>query len=177
VATPLGLGGVTATWVDNATTESGYEVEYEKNDSGTWVAFTSSPYAANTITADQGSTSGNWEKIRVRVKATIGGNWVISAAIYKLIAPTSVVVTAAAGSPISATWNDNSSYEDGYEIQYQIDGAGWNTHTNSATGANSTSSGDGTNPTLDGGEFVEVRVRSTLAGQTSSSWAIGSDTA
>lgn len=73
---------LSVTWTDNASDEDNYEVEFTSNKGATWDAFTSSPYAANTESANTLALGGGFT-YRVRVRATQTGgavsDWVESA--------------------------------------------------------------------------------------------------
>lgn len=67
-------------WVDNSTREDNYEVEYQIN-SGGYTAFSSSPYAADTVSANE--TGVSWsvsDNVDVRVRGTndqTSSDWIV----------------------------------------------------------------------------------------------------
>ena len=112
---------LTFSWTDNATAETGYDVQMCAGASCTsFAAVAGSPLAANAGTHTQsGLSNGSVYRFRVRAVGA-GGNsgWLTSGDLTTLVAaPSSLTVASTNDTSIGITWTDNASGELFYEVQ------------------------------------------------------------
>jgi len=144
---------VRVVWTDNSAYEQDFDIE-KKSDEGAFghlVYDAASPY-------DDAAPSGTDHRYAYQVRARCPdgrlSSWNTSGWIYSTpSAPTNCAITLGT---INVTWSDNSAYEDGFKIELELDGGGWNlVHT---TGANEQSWADTSQPT-EANEKYQYRVR------------------
>lgn len=148
---------VRVAWTDNSAYEQDFDVE-KATDGGGYghlVYDAASPY-------DDTAPSGNDHRYIYRVRARCpdgrlsGWN---TASAYIFSTPTAPSNCAIALGTINVTWTDNSTYEDGFEVDRQLDGGGWGlVHT---TAAEAESWGDSSQPTGANVKY-EYRVRAKI---------------
>ena len=121
----------TMTWVDNATDETGYEVQYSL-DNETWI--TSATLAANSNTrVATGLTPGKTYYFRVAAFDDYGySDWATTSFEVPAevpAAPSSIVFSNydADAKTLLVSWTDNSDDETGFRVQYSTDQTNWTT--------------------------------------------------
>ncbi len=146
-AAPSNLGAIVLsgmqiwlTWIDNATTETGYSVE-RSTDGTTWSVIANLG-ADSTSCVDMGVTAGVTYSYRVRAfndtTASAYSNQVsATTTVSAPAAPSNLVATALSGTAIQLTWTENATNETGYSVERSTDGGTWNPIA--SLGANSTS--------------------------------------
>lgn len=121
------------TWADNSISEQGFRVEY-RIDGGSWTYYQN---VGAGVTQSSTKTVGANHKIAWQVRAYIGTGytgWSTSGDIYTT--PAAPSGCAAHGADITyCSWADNSAYEEGFRVEYDLDGAGWALHENTAENA------------------------------------------
>jgi len=140
-------------WADNSNIEDGYRI-YRSVDGGGYSELKT--VAANSTSTSDNTTSAN-HKYQYKIVAyngTAESDPIYTAVVYTTpAAPSGCAISIGT---INVTWNDNSAYEDGFKIERELDGGGWNlVHT---TGANEESWADTSQPT-DANEKYQYRVR------------------
>ncbi len=126
-------GSVLVTWVDNAITEAGYFLEYRTLPSGTFTVAGSTGQNFTGFTLS-GLALGTSYEFRVRgfkgtaaiPTATTGYSSTVSVTTPSIAAPTSLVVTPIAPLETSArfSFTDNTTLNNGYELEYALAGSG-----------------------------------------------------
>jgi hypothetical protein len=116
---------VLLTWTDNATNETGYQVERANDsvgtpgtpDAATWAQLGSN-LAADSTTAGDTITSGTVYHYRVRAISSILGNSAYSnvASLLNTAPASPTNVTVAVTGSITVSWTDNSSNETGFRV-------------------------------------------------------------
>ena len=152
---------VLITWADNATTETGCEIETRQLPSGSFSLL--GAVGANIVVVDlTGSlVPGVSHEVRVRTRSGASAPYTYTGysspvtVSPQFIAPTAFAATVQSETAVAFSWADNSSVEGGYEVQYSPAGA--NTYTSLVVvGANTTST---TVSNLTPGQSYDFRVR------------------
>ena len=121
----------TMSWVDNATDEAGYEVQYSL-DNETWISAATLPANANTRVA-KGLTPGKTYYFRVAAFDDYGySDWATTTFDVPAeipAAPSNVVFSDydADAKTLLVSWDDNSDDEVGFRVQYSTDQTNWRT--------------------------------------------------
>ncbi len=160
---------ITAEWTDNSSIETGFEIQYRLN-AGSWVAFSSSPVAANITSITQYITGSHGDTIEFRVRAVNNGfysDWGLHGSSVNLIlqpiAPTSVAISQSAdngtGIDVDISWIDNSNNEEDFEIEYQLNSGSWT----ALTGVTANTESITRSITCTDEDNVRVRVRASAA--------------
>jgi phosphodiesterase/alkaline phosphatase D-like protein len=126
VATAQSSTSIGLTWLDNATSETGYVVE--RDTTNAFVAPVSVSLPANTTAyASTGLTASTTYYYRVKAVngATSSGysntaNATTSAASTPPAAPTGLTATAQSSSAINLAWTDNATNESGYVLERDV---------------------------------------------------------
>lgn len=126
VAVPVSGSQINLAWLDNATDETGFEVE-QSTDGTKYVKVGDLP--ANTITyQDKSLKSATKYWYRVRSKNASGASAysnVANATTLVIItipkAPSALAATAASATQINLSWTDNASDETGFEVERSAD--------------------------------------------------------
>jgi hypothetical protein len=136
---PASSTSVDVSWTDKSSNETGFRVKRSLDGGSTWT--TAATVGAN-VTAYQDGGRGPEQQVCYRVVAfnAVGASSSDTDCTTPPAAPTNLVASAAAQGGINLTWADNSSAEDGYQVQRSGDGTTYSTITNLA--ANTTSYGD-----------------------------------
>ena len=150
VATQQGDNDVEITWTDNSGDEDRFNLQYREGVSGGSVNLampiadsTSYTWSAAAIAA-AGISSGDALQFRVRAIKDDGPNsgyssWstAISYTIPTVapVAPSEITAaqTTATGHPVRINWNDNSSDETGFDVEFKIGTGQWQKATTTAT--------------------------------------------
>ncbi|MCX6849661.1 MAG: peptidylprolyl isomerase, partial [Verrucomicrobia bacterium] len=121
---------VIITWADNATTETGFEIETRKLPSGSFTSLGS--VGANIAVVDLSGSLAPNTSYEVRVRARTGAaapytytgysNTVTVTTLFN--APTGLTATAASEGTVNLSWVDNSAVEGGYGVYYRLSGSG-----------------------------------------------------
>lgn len=144
----VGEQSVDVTWIDTATNEDDYLIQVEApSGSGNWVnatTTTQNPLPAGTASATVTALAGSTDyKVRV-VARNLGGTASTSSIQFTTLvvtlptAPTNVVETLVTDKNVTVYWEDNSTNETGFIVQYEtpIGDGNW---TNATGAANPTS--------------------------------------
>jgi len=125
-ATPGGSNWVSISWVDNATNETGARVERSVDGGATWQTAVTI-YGENITSAtDYGRTTEQQVCYRI-----IAFNALAVSAPSNMdcttppAAPTGLTATAVDNHTVDLAWTDNSTVEDGYEVQRAREGEPW----------------------------------------------------
>lgn len=114
---PSGSDAVVGYWADASATEAGFRVERSDNGGGSWGIVASAP-ANNTSFFDPERVPDQQVCYRVIAFNAHGDSPPSPVDCTAPPAgPTDLVATTAPGFAIDLTWRDNSSVEDGYEVQ------------------------------------------------------------
>lgn len=166
VATALGSNQISLVWNDNATNEQNYHIEQSTNG----IDFT--PAATVAMNASSFVVSGLAANVtytfRVRASNNAGFSGYSNTAFAQTIAvgtPSNLTATPGGNGTIVLTWNDNSSNEQGFQVEKSIDGGANFTVVTANTGQNATSYiiSTGLNP----GIQYHFRVRAFLSATNS----------
>ncbi|MGE5609496.1 MAG: fibronectin type III domain-containing protein [Bacillota bacterium] len=136
-------------WKDNATNETGYEIERKPSSGGTWQQIASLP-ANSTSYSDSGLTEHTKYTYRVCALNAVGSS-TYSGQVYattmqvRPAAPDLGSATPFSAARIDLTWVDNSNNEDRFVIERSTDGLAFTTIATLA--ANTTSYSDAANTT------------------------------
>jgi len=142
-ATAQSSSAISLAWSDNASDETGYELQRSSNGS-TWAGLIN--LAANSASHVDGGLSpdSTWY---YRIRAVRGGDnsaWsnTASATTFEIapVAPASLTATAVSDSAIDLLWADSANNEDGYRVERSPNGSSWSTIA--TKGANSISHSD-----------------------------------
>lgn len=118
------------TWADNATTETGFEIETRKLPAGAFSLLGS--VGANVVVVDLlGSLEPN-SSYEVRIRARTGASAPYTYSGYsnttslttQFNAPTSLTATTASEGTVNLSWSDNSAIEQGYAIYFKPTSSG-----------------------------------------------------
>lgn len=126
-ATQLTATSVRLNWTDNATTETGFSVEYTAANGATFVNTQSVP-TANAVTATvTGLTAGATYQFRVKAVSGVSSSPASSSVTFTsthLRTPYNLVATQTSTSTAAVTWADTSLTETGFYLEYTaVDGA------------------------------------------------------
>ena len=149
IATASSSSEISLTWDDNASNETGYEIERCGGSGCSDFALVATAGANSSMYTDGGLSTNSTYNYRVRAVNAAGSSGYSNEAEATTsddpvpdAAPTNLVATASSTSDISLTWDDNASNETGYQVE-RCTGAGCNTWALIATtGANATSYDD-----------------------------------
>lgn len=124
-ATAISSTRVDLTWVDNATTETGFKIE--RSTDGVTFAQVATVGANVTSYADTGVSGGRTYTYRVRAATTYGDSAYSATAQATTpqpppAAPTSLSARALSKTSISLTWRDNANNETGYYVERSPNG-------------------------------------------------------
>ncbi len=117
-----GNTSVQLTWIDNASTETGYSVEVSTNG-GAYVSL--APLPANTIAYTATVAAGNTYSYQVRALTTNLGSTTYSTYVGPVgvdmtipVAPTALIATpTVSGTSVALSWTDNATNETGYLVE------------------------------------------------------------
>lgn len=173
-ATAVDSYSIHLTWLDNASTETGFVIEHSTNGVN-WSGEVSLGANVKTYT-DTGLSPSTVHYYRVRAfdaGTDLSSDWsnVAEATTDEEpppnppTAPSGLRASAASTSSIGLSWNDNSSTETGFTIEHSLDKSNWSAETN--VGANVTTYVDtGLSPLSK--HYYRVRA---FDANTSSSWS------
>ncbi|MGA2138961.1 MAG: fibronectin type III domain-containing protein [Verrucomicrobiia bacterium] len=128
-ATAVSTNQINLSWTDNSNNEDGFNIERAPDNSGVPGAWTPIAAAGANVTtySDTGAAANTKYWYRVRAYNT-GGNSdysnQASATTQLLMAPSGRTATAVSTNQVNLTWTDNSSNEDGFEIERAPDNGG-----------------------------------------------------
>lgn len=141
-ATASGATTINLSWTDNATDETGYQVE-RRVGSGSW-ALVAELGANATAHSSTGLLEGATYSFRVRaVRNASVSSWLESAPITLPAttlptAPTGLLAEGVSPSEITLSWNDNAHNESGYQIERSTtSGSGFTLLSTTGAGATS----------------------------------------
>ncbi len=162
------------TWVDNSGVEIEYLVYYRIN-AGAWAPYDMYPNDTQNVTLTIFCNDEDDIEAQVQATTTVGAsNAVVSnleTAYLTPNAPTTIGAVQSAdngtGIDIDVTWVDNSFIETGYNIEYNINAAGWVTAAESPTAIDSQA--QTIVVTCLGGDDIGIRVR-TQGSTIDSDW-------
>ncbi len=143
LAAPTNLSGVLMSetnivlnWEDNATGESGYEIEHRENDNA-WVTLHTT-HADASMYDVQGLTPRTANRFRVRAvgdQAASGySNVVTIETRMKPARPLNLSASAVDHTSIRVTWQRGSENEDGYDVERKQEGGSWDPLTTEGPG-------------------------------------------
>ena len=125
-AAAAGTSQINLTWIDNATTETGFAVQ-RSTDGVTFAAATT--LGANVVSwSDTGRAAGTQYWYRVQATNAGGGSaWsnvanATTALPTPPAAPSNLAAAAPSSSQVNLTWTDNASDETGFAVQRSTDG-------------------------------------------------------
>jgi cyclophilin family peptidyl-prolyl cis-trans isomerase len=145
-ATAPNDGTTRLTWVDNSNSENEFELEMRETPSGSFTVL--GTLNLNTTTIDLTGFLAPTKTYEFRLRARKGNSPSYIYSGYSnlapitapaLTAPTSLVATPTGERTVNLTWVDNSTNEQGYEVQARIAGAANTYVTLFYTAANATS--------------------------------------
>jgi len=118
------------TWADNATTETGFEIETRKLPSGAFSLLGS--VGDNVVVVDLLGFLDPNSSYEVRIRARTGaaapytytGYSNIATLTTQFNAPTGLTATTASEDTINLSWTDNSAVEGGYAVYFRLSGSG-----------------------------------------------------
>ena len=135
-ARPTSSSTVQVMWVDNSTNEEGFRVERSASGSGPWAA--AGTTSANVTSFDDGGRASE-QQVCYRLVAFRRNNESSpsnSDCTTPPAAPTGLTATRVDQQTVDLAWTDNSSAEDGYELQRSTaEGGPYNVVANLAAGA------------------------------------------
>lgn len=185
---------VSLSWTDNSDDEDNFRIQINRNSQG-WndivSSSTSATPGANTesVTIQPGSHGGGTRntaeevgadsemQFRVRAENDIGGSdWAYSGSVYsKAKSPYNPSSSRTDGTSITISWTNQSSIEDGVEVQYREDtGSGysaWSTIETTAAGTTSVSYDTANNAFMSTDARYQFRLRTIEPDGDSSLWA------
>jgi hypothetical protein len=125
-AAPFSSNGITVTWVDNSTDETGFKVEFSLNGGASWQ--TGWNIGANqTAQSDYGRLPEQAVCYRVIAVNNFGDSPVSNVdCTAPPLGPDQFTASGVAGPAIDLTWTDRSGVEDGYEVR-RAGPSGWAT--------------------------------------------------
>jgi len=178
VATAVSNTRIDLRWTDNATDETGFNIERAPTSTGTWVLIKT--VAANVVTyQNTGLAANTTYYYRVRAyKAGAGFSTysnVANAKTYALAAPSGLLATAVSNTQINLSWTDNTTTESGFKIERKIGVSG--TYGEIATvGPNTTTYQNTTGLTANTTYYYKVRAYKTAVGFSAYSNQVGATT-
>ncbi|TDE10560.1 fibronectin type III domain-containing protein [Dyadobacter psychrotolerans] len=131
-ATSVSSSGIDLAWADLAANETGYEIERGTTSTGTFQKIADlGPNAASY--QDRGLNASSQYCYRVRAKNAVGNSEYAgpvcattgTAPIVRPAAPTVLTATVASGSQINLSWTDNAINEDGFELEFSLNGTSY----------------------------------------------------
>lgn len=131
VATVISSDQIDLTWVDNASGETGFEIQRSLDGIGGWVTVLT-PAADATSDSDTGLDPGTEYFYRIRATGE-GGTFscwssdievTASGTTEGVAAPSGLTATENGTDTIDLVWIDNSAGETGFEIERSLDGVG-----------------------------------------------------
>ncbi len=114
-ATPYLGYAIRATWTDNSTDENGFRAERGPSAAGPWTTILTL-YPNTTVLTDYVAVEQP-ECYRVFAFNSYGDSDPSNAACTAVPAAPSVLLAIVVGTGVDLTWTDNSSVEDGFEVQ------------------------------------------------------------
>lgn len=116
-ARPTSSSTVQVMWVDNSTNEDGFRVERSASGSGPWAA--AGTTSATVTSFDDGGRASEQQVCYrvVAVRRNSESNPSNSDCTTPPVAPTGLTATRVDLQTVDLAWTDNSSAEDGYEVQ------------------------------------------------------------
>lgn len=145
-ATASSATQINLSWTDNASNETGFDVEKSTTGTSGWTSV-ATPAANATSASITGLTAATTYYFRVTAKNADGNSAYTSTASTTTLplaptAPGSLTATAASSVQINLTWTDLSSNEASFSLERSADGStGWTAVASPA--ANATSASDG----------------------------------
>ncbi|HYF59820.1 MAG TPA: fibronectin type III domain-containing protein [Burkholderiaceae bacterium] len=131
----------TLPWLDNSDDETGFDVQIAASPFSSWSTVSGSPAAINaTSIAVTGLTASTQYQFRVRAKGASGDSAWSTSATFTTSAPaiptmpTAGGATTVAARTAVANWTDNSSNEDGFDVE-TAPGPDFNVWTSQGTAA------------------------------------------
>jgi len=159
---PASTNSLSLSWTDNASDETGFEVERAAAPAGPFgKVFTAAPNATSWTDTGLATTTTYW--YRVRAVNGVGPSAFTTVASATTAAPpapapptglAAVVDQAGSAQLVRLAWSDAATNETGYELQHSIDGVAWDPTV--ALQANTASYVDGT-PAIASTNFYRVR--------------------
>jgi cyclophilin family peptidyl-prolyl cis-trans isomerase len=120
-------GSVTITWTDNATSEDGYELELRTLPNASFVNLGDVLFYQTRDLEITGLAPNTSYEMRVRGYKGTPRTYtpysnVVSGTTKSFLAPTSFDAIAVTETSTKFTWNNNSTLEDGYELEWRYQG-------------------------------------------------------
>lgn len=119
-------------WTDNASDETGFQIDYRIGTSGTFNELAKGIAANTTGTSYSLQALANGTTIQFRVRAYKGTEYSnasntssVTVPATTFNPPSNVAVTPQSESVLRVTWNDNSTSEDGWELEMLAPGGTW----------------------------------------------------
>ena len=161
-ATSVNTTRIDLSWVDNASNETGYQVQRSSNGT-TWSTIAGTLPANSTTYSDASAAPGSTYYYRVRAfnDSTNSDYSNQATATTVPVAPSNLVGNATSSTRVSLTWG-NVSGETGYRVERSLDGSTWSQI--GTTGLNVTSYAD---TTVSPSTTYQYRVEAVNAGGTS----------
>ena len=123
-ASPDAWGRIQVIWTDNASNESGFRIERSASSSGPWASVGTVGSNVAVFYDWQAPAPEQQACYRVLAFNSYGDSEASNVpCTARPAAPTGLVATAS-GSDVDLSWTDNSSVEDGYQVQRWTSGAG-----------------------------------------------------
>jgi hypothetical protein len=137
-AIPRDYSNVDVVWTDNSTTETGFRLERGGAVAGPWEVVGTNPLPANATSAhDYGRPAEQLLCYRVVAVNQWGEAPSNVDCTAHVAAPTNVAAVSHDPQSIDVTWQDNSSFEDSFEILRGINGASYTVVANPAANVTS----------------------------------------
>jgi hypothetical protein len=157
------------TWTNTSLGQDGTKIERSANGTTGWSQIATVLGSANTYDNTALSTTTNYYyRVRSYYESLDSAYSEVQGGRTGLIAPTGLEVTETSSTVNDLTWIDNSADEDGFEIQYSLDGeTGW-ASAGANNAANDTTFTDSALP-ADNGYFYRVRA---YKGTIYSAWSL-----
>jgi len=124
-AVAISSGTIDLSWIDNASNETGYNVQRTVDTTSSWSTVRSLP-ANTTMDSDSGLTDGTKYFYRVYASNSGGNSGYsnVSSAITPMRAPTNLTALQLSGESVTLTWKDNSGSELVYYIERKLGPSG-----------------------------------------------------
>jgi hypothetical protein len=116
---------ITVTWTDNSTNETGFRVERAGATSGPWTSVVTTPENVTTFNDVQYFNREQAECYRIFAVNSYGdspASNVFCTAVPRM--PVNLAASLPSDGSVQLTWTDNSSVEDGYQVQRATSGPG-----------------------------------------------------
>ena len=161
-ATSVNTSRIDLSWHDNASNETGYQVE-RSSDGTTWSTIAGTLPANSTTYSDASAAPGSTYYYRVRaINGSTNSDYSNQATATTItLPPSSLVGNATSPTRVSLTWG-NVSGETGYRVERSLDGSTWSQI--GTTGLNVTTYAD---TTVSPNTTYQYRVEAVNAGGTS----------